>query len=90
MKKIKISTGNIQYSYEQLVAYKDMPKGQCFYRVDCQEFGIKLSPYRFFSFNWNRVFGFADNKPNNSDTKRYLPVDISFRTEERTCYEDLN
>ena len=75
----RIDRVNIDYSAADLVAFKDMEKGQIYYNTVSHEYGIKLSPARFYSFRWECVYGFCNNRPNDSDRKHYLPVrDIKF------------
>ncbi len=61
----------------KLYSYKELDVGQFFFRSygNGGYYGIKLSPGRFFDLDDNRVYGFADNKVNDSDEKCYLKCD---------------
>lgn len=75
----KVDRVFIDYDPNDLMTYKAMDKGQIYYNVESHEYGIKLSPARFYSFRWECVYGFCDNKPNDSDIKHYLPIkDVRF------------
>lgn len=67
---------------DDLMTYKDLEKGQVYYNAETYEYGIKLSPARYYSFRYETVYGFCDNKPNDSDRKIYLPI----KTVEFTLY----
>ena len=61
-----------------LYSYKELDVGQFFLETingKPWHYGIKLSPCRYFDLDLNHVFGFADNKINDSDTKMYLKCD---------------
>ena len=70
----RVERVQIDVDPNDLKAYKDLDKGQIYYNAESKEFGIKLSPARFYSFRWECVFGFCENKSNDSDRRIYLPI----------------
>lgn len=70
----KVNKIIIDYDPDDLMTYKDMEKGQIFYDVESHCYGIKLSPARYYSFHDECVWGFCNNRPNDSDVKHYLPI----------------
>ena len=64
-----------------LLCFKDLKVGDAFLDVlSCGGRGLKLSEYRYFSFDKNKVYGFMDNKKNDSDNAHYIKCDIEVTT----------
>ena len=60
----------------KLVCYKDLNVGDVYCNTLMEEYCLKLSEYRYFSFDKKKIYGFCDNKKNDSDNAYYIKCDF--------------